>query len=129
MAARGKATVETYQLGLRLLAMRKQAKHGEWLECLRQARLSQPTAWRYMRFATRVQTEPQWKWLREQDRLVRRIAAGERAYERRNGHRRDWTKLPTGLAEMTSTPSRGARKPRTARGAKQTTAPEEGGAR
>lgn len=120
MAARSKATVETYQRGLRLLAMRTQAKHGEWLGWLRRERLSQPTAWRYMRFATRVQTEPQWKWLREQDRLVRRIEADERAHLRRHGHPRDWTTLLTGLAAMTATPSRGARTPRTARRATET---------
>src|SRR5215471_15330531 len=93
MAARGKGTVETYRLGLRLLAQRKRAKHGEWLAGLRQVRISQPTAWRYMRFATAVKTEPQWAWLRKQDRLLRSIEAEERAYAGKHGHPRDWTKV------------------------------------
>jgi hypothetical protein len=98
MAAHGKATLETYRLGLRLLAMRKQAKHGQWLAWLRQSRISQPTAWRYMRFATRVQMgkDPRSARLREEDRLVRKSEAEERAYTRKHGHPRDWTKLLTG---------------------------------
>jgi hypothetical protein len=98
MAASGKATLETYRLGLRLLATRKQAKHGEWLAWLRQSRISQPTAWRYMRFATQVKTDPRWAWLRKQDRLVRALDAEARAYERTHGHPRDWTKRLGALA-------------------------------
>src|SRR4029453_6613940 len=95
MAAPGKATLETYWRGLRPLAKRKQVKHGEWLVWLRQSRISQPTAWRYMRFATRVKTDPRFAWLRQQDRDVRHLQAEEGEYERQHGHPRDWTKILT----------------------------------
>ena len=93
MPAKGKATVETYRLGLKLLEMRRAAKHGEWLAAVRATGISQPTAWRYMRFARAVKRgDPGWKWIRSQDRLLRRIEADEKGYEREHGHKYDMAK-------------------------------------
>ncbi len=49
--------VEAYETGLKLLAIRKRAKHGGWLRALREMKLSQPTAWRRMRFAEDIKAE------------------------------------------------------------------------
>ena len=130
MAARGKATVETYQLGLRLLAMREA---GQARRVVGVAPPGAPqSTHRLAVYAVRdagadgaaVEVAARAGPARASNRggraRVRHVAMGTGA---------TGPKLPTGLAEMTSTPSRGARKPRTARGAKQTTAPEEGGAR
>jgi hypothetical protein len=104
MPAKGKATVETYQLGLRLLAARRQAKHGEWLAFLRETGVSQPTAWRYMKFAERVKTEPRFANLREQERIYRRNLADERKHGRP-----DFSKGAAAVAALKAGARRGGR--------------------
>jgi DnaJ-like protein/DUF3102 family protein len=58
MPAPRKDPVELYALGRRLLEARRRMKHGAWLPWLRAQRISQPTAWRAMRFAEAMESTP-----------------------------------------------------------------------
>ncbi len=64
--------------------------------------MSQPTAWRYMRFAAQVKAgDPRWEAIRREDRLIRRIEADEKKHGRP-----DLTKLAKALTILKSKPAR-----------------------